>query len=266
MKQLRAIQYLTRHGIALQGHTRIEGNLQQLMLAWSHDSEVIKTWISENRYICHQTVNELIELMGQNVLWSLLLKIKNESPPWYSIIADETTDVSHTEQLNLCIRWVDSKYVVYEEAISLFRVPDTKAETLFTVIKDLLIRCSLSVDMCRGQAYDGALNMQGRRSGVVTRFLAINPSALPVHCYAHSLNLCLEDIGRNIICIRDALELAGKLIKLSPKWLHLFSAKLDEADETTISLKSLCMTKWTSQTGAIDAILKDYKVLIEALE
>ena len=43
LKQLRAIQYLTREGIALQGHTNIEGNLQQLMLVWSHDSEVIKT-------------------------------------------------------------------------------------------------------------------------------------------------------------------------------------------------------------------------------
>ena len=82
LKQLRAIQYLTQQGIALQGHTKIEGNLQQLMLAWSHDSDVIKTWISENHYTCHQTLNELIELMGQTLLRSLLLKIKKEGPPW----------------------------------------------------------------------------------------------------------------------------------------------------------------------------------------
>ena len=164
LKQLRAIEYLTRESIALQGHTNIEGNLQQLILVWSHDSEVIKTWISENHYTCPQTVNELIELMGQNLLRSLLLKIKKEYPPWYSIIADEATDVAHTEQLNLCICWVDSKYMVYEEPIVLFRVPDTKAETLFTVIKDLLIRCSLSIDMCQGQANDGAANIQGHHN------------------------------------------------------------------------------------------------------
>ena len=78
LKQLRAIQYLTQQGIAVHGHTKIEGNLQQLMLAWSHDSDVIKTWISENHYTCHQTVNEL---MGQALLRSLLLKIKKECPP-----------------------------------------------------------------------------------------------------------------------------------------------------------------------------------------
>lgn len=76
-------------------------------------------------------------------------------------------------------------------------MPDTKADTLFAVIKDLLIRCNLPLDMCRGQAYDGASNMQGRRSGVVAQFLAENPAAVPVHCFAHSLNLCLQGIGRN---------------------------------------------------------------------
>ena len=66
---------------------------------------------------------------------------------------------------------------------------------------------------------------------------------MPVHCYAHSLNLCLQDIGRNIICIRELVGQVGKLIKLSPKQPHLFSTKLDETNESTTSLKSLCMTK-----------------------
>ena len=270
LKQVRAIKYLTRQGIALQGHRKMEGNLQQLLLEWSHDHEVIKAWLSENRYTCHQTVNELIDLMGQSLLRSLLLMVRSEQcPPWYSIIADEATDVCNNEQLSLCIRWVDNMYVIREETIGLFRVPDTKAETLYVVIKDLLVRCSLSIEMCRGQAYDGAANMQGCRSGLATRILSDNPAALPVHCYVHSLNLCLQDVGRNIICIRDALELVrevGKLIKLSPKRLHLFSTRLSESDECTVSLKSLCTTRWTARTGAIDAILKDFKVLSETLE
>ena len=270
LKQVRAIRYLTRQGIALQGHTKVEGNLQQLLLEWSHDNEVITAWLSENRYTCHQTVNELIDLMGQSLLRSLLLKIRsNQCPPWYSIIADEATDVCNTEQLSLCIRWVDNMYLIREETVGLFRVPNTKAETLYAVIKDLLARCSLSIEMCRGQAYDGAANMQGCRSGLATRILSDNPAALPVHCYAHSLNLCLQDVDRSIICIRDALELVrevGKLIKLSPKRLHLFSTRLSESDDYTVSLKSLCTTRWTARTGAIDAILKDYKVLTDTLE
>ena len=47
--------------------------------------------------------------------------------------------------------------------------------------------------------------MQGRRSGVATRLKDENPAAIAVHCCAHSLNLCLKDVGRKLLCIRDVL-------------------------------------------------------------
>ena len=84
--------------------------------------------------------------------------------------------------------------------------PNTKAETLFMVIKDLLTRCNLTFSLCRGQAYDGAANMQGKRSGVAARFLRENPAAIPVHCFSHSLNLCLQRIGKSVACSRDVKE------------------------------------------------------------
>ena len=69
---------------------------------------------------------------------------------------------------------------------------DTKASTIFSAIKDMLIRCSLS--QCRGQAFDGASAMSGYRSGVQALVKAEAPQALFVHCLAHSLNLCLKDV------------------------------------------------------------------------
>ena len=75
--------------------------------------------------------------------------------------------------------------------------------------------------------------------GVAVRFLRENPAAIPVHCFAHSLNLCLQGIGKDIICIRDAsvaVKDTGKLIQLSPKRLHLFSCALQATEENTVSL------------------------------
>jgi hypothetical protein len=238
--QLRGIQYLARQGIAFQGHTELEGNLKQQLLTWSLEIEDLRIWVKENRFTCHQTVNELISIMGQTLLRDLLEKIQKGNPAWFSVIADEATDVCNAEQLNLSIRWVNSKYEVFEDTVGLFRVPNTRAETLFTVIKDLLTRCNLPLSLCRGQAYDGAANMQGKRSGVAARLLSENPAAIPVHCFAHSLNLCLQGVGKNVVCIRDALEIVkeiGKLIKLSPKRFHLFSTKLQQASDSGVSLK-----------------------------
>ena len=111
--------------------------------------------------------------------------------------------------------------------------------------------------------------MQGKRSGVAARFRNEQPAAIPVHCFAHSLTLCLQDAGRNLVCIRDALETVreiSNLIRYSPKWQHLFSSKLSQASDSTVSLKPLSQTRWTARTAAIEAILKDYEVLLETLE
>ena len=269
LSQLRAIVYLTRQGIAVRGHTELDGNLYHLMQMWSEGNEVVKLWLRENRYTSHQAVNELIEILGKNVLRNLLKKITDVSgPAWFSVIADEATDIVHAEQLNLSIRWVSDNYEAHEDPVGLCRVPDTKAETLFQIIKDLLIRCNLPLALCRGQAYDGAANMQGRRTGVATRIKNEQPAALPVHCCAHSLNLCLQDAGRKLACLRDALEICRgtvDLIRLSPKRLHLFSSNL-QASDSGVGLKPLCPTRWTAQTAAIDAILKDYSVIMDTLE
>ena len=49
------------------------------------------------------------------------------TPYWFGIIADEATDVSNREQLNLSIRWVDEDYEV--EHVGLYVLPNTTADT-----------------------------------------------------------------------------------------------------------------------------------------
>lgn len=73
---------------------------------------------------------------------------------------------------------------------------------------------------------------------------------------------------RTTTCIRDALETAkeiGKLIRYSPKRSHLFATKLQESSDG-VTLKPLCPTRWTARTAAIEAILTDYTLLLEALD
>ena len=101
--------------------------------------------------------------MGNTILREILGFIRTSM--WFSIIADEATDVSRNEQMSLTIRWIDDKYQIYEEPIGLVQLPNTKAQTIYSVIKDLLIRCSLPLSQCRGQAFDGA-GMSGVKNGV----------------------------------------------------------------------------------------------------
>ena len=144
---------MARQGLPLRGHhedsENFEGNLNQLLLLQAQNDPQMKTWLLRREYISPEIVNELIMFMGQTVLPQILTEIK--STLWYSIIADEASDISHNEHMNLAIRWVD-----YDDTLGLFQLPDTKAATIFSVIKDMLTRCSLPLSQCRGQAFDGA--------------------------------------------------------------------------------------------------------------
>ena len=60
----------------------------------------------------------------------------------------------------------------------MYFLSNTAADTLYNIIKDILLWCSLLLSLCRGQAYDGAANMQEITNGVVTKIQKNNPAAL----------------------------------------------------------------------------------------
>ena len=95
----------------------------------------------------------MIEIMAHRVLHSLLSEISSRS--WFSLLADKTRDISNREQLVLCMRWVSDHYEVFEDQIGLLQLENTTAETIYSSLKDGLLRLGVPFDKCRGQAYDG---------------------------------------------------------------------------------------------------------------
>ena len=165
-KHLSSVRYLARQGLALRGHEESEGNMLQLLQMWSaHDSD-IKEWLRDGKYLSHDIVNEQIQLMSDCVLRELLSEVKRSL--FFAIQADEASDVACNEQMCVSIRWLNTEYDIFEEPIGLVQLPKTDSATIFTALKDVLIRCILPVSMCRGQAYDGAANMSGHLHGVAT--------------------------------------------------------------------------------------------------
>ena len=136
----------------------------------------------------HEIITEQIVLMGQRLLRLLLQQIQQSSPAWYSLMGDEATDVANREQLNVSIRWVDNDYKIREDPVGLYHLPSTTADIICMGVKNILIRCMIPHSLCRGQAYDGAANMQGHRKGLATQIKKECPAALSVHCFAHSFN------------------------------------------------------------------------------
>ena len=221
---LSSLKYLVRQGLAIRGHREIEGNLMQLLLLRASDHPELKQYMDNSKCLSHDILGELVSMMGRYVLNHILTDVKKAGK--FSLIADEVSDVSHMEQSCVSLRWVNIDFEIQEKPLELVHVPKTDAETLTAVIKDCLIRFSLPITQCRGQAYDGAANMRGPISGVAKRIQQEEPTAIFVHCLAHSNNLCLKALASQSSCVHDTLDLVmglSQLIRFSPKRSSLFA-------------------------------------------
>ena len=99
-----------------------------------------------------------------HILRSIVKNIKKSS--YYSIMADETTDIISKEQFVICIRWVENDLNTNEDIIGLHELSVTHAETLAFILKDVVLRLGLDPERLRGQCYDGCSTLMGKKSGV----------------------------------------------------------------------------------------------------
>jgi len=140
-------------------------------------------------------------LLGNDVLQQLLNCIRE------AVLADETADISNQEQLSLSIRWVSKSYEINEDFIGLVHVPNITASVLTEAIKDVLIRCSLPLVQCRGQAYDGAANMMGHLRGVATQIQLPGTGLRPLCPTRWTVsNVAIDSVIKNYPALLEAFE------------------------------------------------------------
>ena len=205
----------------------------------------------------------MVRVMAHLVLCQIASSLHNS--PFYTVMVDETTDASNQEQVVFCIRWVSSDLEVHEEFISLYLVESTRADTLFSVIKDVFQRFNLPLSKVRGQCYDGASTMPGYKSGVAAKLLQEEPKALYTHCYGNALNLACADTFKHITCkvMKDALDTAHetvKLIKYFPQRQLSFMTLKAELAPGTPGVRLLCPTRWTVRGQAVQSMVDNHTV------
>ena len=169
-------------------------------------------------YLSPKIQNELISLLAQTVKKQIVSDIKEAGI--YSVIMDTTQDVTKVDQLSQVFRYVtvskdenDNAIAVdiNESFLGFENVSDQSAEGLEGKILEQIETMGLSLQMCRGQGYDGASVMSGVYSGVQKRINDREPTAVYVHCAAHNLNLVLNDACQPISEIKDYYDIVQKL-------------------------------------------------------
>lgn len=110
---IETIRYLARQNLPLRGLTvaqtaanpvsEPDSNLwQALLLQAGRDPSLGQLLKMKQTFTSPQVQNELLSLMSNSVLRTIVREI--ETAKWFSIMVDETTDISNQEQAAICIR------------------------------------------------------------------------------------------------------------------------------------------------------------------
>ena len=200
---LRCIKFLLLQGLAFRGNDESEessnrGNFIELLKFLAGNSDEVNKYVLNNApgnctLTSPKIQKQIIHCCAIETRKKIIEELGDEP---YAILADESSDISHKEQLALCLCYVDKLGRPCEHFIGVVHVDDTTSLSLKKAIEVLLVSNGLSMQQIRGQGYDGASNMKGDIKGLKTLIMQESPSAYYIHCFAHQLQLVLVAVAK----------------------------------------------------------------------
>ena len=237
--------------------------LSLLALVGNHDDVIarkIRSGPGNAKYTHHSVQNALLEIMADEVKSSIFKEIREAE--YFSLLADETKDLSKKEQLSTAVRYLHDD-AIHEEFLYIQELESLDAEGLTSSILNAL-EGKINFKKCIGQAYDGASVVSGKHAGV-NAFIKerVAPLANYIHCFNHRLNLVLLDECKSIPYARDILSILQKLYVFSScsnihiKWIKMQK----EHGVKVMELKQISNTRWACQATMLEAVCTRFVLL-----
>lgn len=166
------VRMLCRGGRPFRGHDESNDSqekrlfLEVIHLIAKYDDQLqehLKAGPKNATYLSNKTQNELIAAMHNVMLRKIQGKLFGKR---ITIIADETSDCGHHEQLAVVIRYAEDDGSSQEVFVGLRRLLKTDAQTIFNELCAVLGDLNLTWDQTACVCFDGANNMSGQHGGV----------------------------------------------------------------------------------------------------
>ncbi|XP_050111819.1 uncharacterized protein LOC126590398 [Malus sylvestris] len=167
---LDCIRFLLRQGLAFRGHDESEdssnkSNFLELLKFLADHNEGIKDVVFKNapenlKLTSPDIQKDLVYAAACETTNTIMFDIGDDA--FFSVLVDESRDISVKEQMVVVLRYVNTNGQVVERFVGIKHVPNTTAISLKEAIDQFFSINGLSISRLRGQGYDGASNMQAR--------------------------------------------------------------------------------------------------------
>ena len=218
--------------------------------------------ISFSRHTIQRRQQEIARDMSS----SLQKKVKQESS-LFSLVVDESTDITDSAQLLIFIRSLSSDFKLTEDLLSMETLSSrTCGEGIFNSVKDACIREKLNLKNLRGICTDGAPAMTGSVRGFVSRFskyvsTEFNNQLTNLHCIIHQEALCVKSMALNstLKCVN------GVILFIRSRALNhrQFRELLELSDNSCEDVLYHTAVRWLSQSETSRRVLQLRKEIIE---
>ncbi|XP_011409071.1 PREDICTED: zinc finger protein 862-like, partial [Amphimedon queenslandica] len=225
-------------------------------------------------YPSEQTMKEMMEAIGSAIEEFLLKNIC--ASPFYSIILDESTDLSTVKQLGLVVQYLDMETATaetkYLKLIDLSPAVHATADVIVKAVTAYLEEKASpapGLQKLIGAASDGASVMVGRDNGVIVQLKIKVPGLIATHCSAHRLALAASDAAHTTPWFARFERILNQVYSFfSRSAVH--TAELVEIqrmmDHPKLKLKKPSETRWLSLENAVSALRCCYRPVKAVLE
>ncbi|CAN0904708.1 Zinc finger MYM-type protein 1 [Linum grandiflorum] len=151
------ISWLLKHGLPFRGHDKSEdlnnrGLFLSLLEFYACDIEHVKSVVLNNAPKNHQLTSlkiqkDIVHALAVETSKLITMDIGDD---FFTILADESRDVSVKEQMSFVLRYVNRNICVMERFLGISHVSDTKTVSLKKAIESMLTKHGFEHLKCKG--------------------------------------------------------------------------------------------------------------------
>ena len=251
--EIRTALYIAEHG----SNAAVD-HLGELISTLDRNSTVLKN-LKLHRTKCSGLINHVIG----PILHEELLNDVGDS--YFSLILDESTDVSTTQCLGVMIRYFSKKMKkVVTSMYRLIELEATSANAILEAVLQALDVDKLQVSRLLGIGVDGASAMVGRHHSVSSMLKDRVPHLVVVRCICHSLHLAASNasvvLPRHLdYMIRETYNWFSCSAKRQREYARIYAAMND--GQRGAKIPKVASTRWLSRGDAVAKVLQQYEEL-----